>query len=259
MLFSGRPEGARLKIRNPKPEIRMNAQNPNSERRAETPKHAFRISGLGFPSDFWFRISGFSMREITVRRSVVSIIALLCLSSLALADDAAPKPYHPLPSLYQWEAAGAPKDPIQSIDRHVGRIVGELADSKTDLPVQYQQKKVVGELDTIIKQMEEQMKSGSGSGSNPNPTKPMQKSILAGGPGGSGPLHDPKAGQRAWGDLPAKEREQILQSQTEGFPPGYEQVLSSYYNRLAQEKVSSDNNNNATPPSNGPTTQPTNP
>jgi hypothetical protein len=191
-----------------------------------------------------------------MKPSPIIAIAVLCASSFALGDDAPAKPYHPLPSLYNWEAAGAPKDPIQSIDRHVGRIVGELADAKTDLPVQSQQKKVVGELDTIIKQLEEQMKAGSGSGSNPNPTKPMQKSILAGGPGGSGPLHDPKAGQRAWGDLPAKEREQILQSQTEGFPPGYEAVLSSYYNRLAQEKVSSDNPG---PAAAGPTTQPANP
>jgi hypothetical protein len=191
-------------------------------------------------------------------------LALLSLATAALAADApsgdAPaKPYHPLPSLYQWDIAGAPKDPIATVDRHIGRIVGELADAKTDVPVQTQQKKVVSDLDTLIKQLEEQMKQGGGSGSNPNPTKPMQKSILAGGPGGSGPLHDPKAGTHTWGDLPAKEREQILQSQTEGFPPGYESVLSSYFNRLAQEKVGSDTPAASNPAVTGPTTQPTNP
>ena len=50
-------------------------------------------------------------------------------------------------------------------------------------------------------------------------------------------MHDARAGTHQWGELSAKEREQITQSQTEGFPPGYEAVLSSYYNRLAQEKV----------------------
>jgi hypothetical protein len=227
----------------------MNDQNPKSETDIQAPKRPFRVSG-------------FAVQEIRMRISVVAAILFVAMGSIALADDAPAKPYHPLPSLYNWEAAGAPKDPIGSIDRHVGRIVGELAEAKTDLPVQYQQKKVVSELDTIIKQLEEQMKAGGGSGSNPNPTSPMQKSILAGGPGGSGPLHDPKAGSHAWGDLPAKEREQILQSQTEGFPPGYEQVLSSYYNRLAQEKVSSDNSGGpspSAPAANGPTTQPTNP
>ncbi len=173
----------------------------------------------------------------------VSMLAL-SLAAIAVADDDAgnppAKPYRPIPSLYEWEVGGAQQDPIDSVNRHVGRIVGELADAKTDVPVQTQQKKVVGELDTMIKQLEAQMKESGGSGSNPNPTRPMNKSQLAKGPGGSGPLHDPKAGNRAWGDLPPKEREQILQSQTEGFPPGYESVLSSYYNRLAQEKVTSD-------------------
>ncbi len=135
----------------------------------------------------------------------------------------------------------------------MGKIVDDLTVQKTDLPVQTKQKQVVGELDTIIKQMEEQMKSGSGGGGNPNPTKPMPKSVLAKGPGGSGPLHDPRAGTKQWGDLSPKEREQITQSQTEGFPPGYEAVLSSYYNRLAQEKVGSDS------AVEGPTTKPIGP
>ena len=134
----------------------------------------------------------------------------------------------------------------------MGYIVDDLTDQKTDLPVQDKQKKVVSELDVIIKELEEQMKkSGAGPGGK-NPTKPAPKSTLAKGPGGSGPLHDPKAGTKNWGDLTPKEREQITQSQTEGFPPGYEAVLASYYNRLAQEKVGSD----ARPDSVGPTTQP---
>ncbi len=171
---------------------------------------------------------------------------LIGVSSIVHADND-PKKQPPLPSLLQWEAQGARRDPIDSIDRHIGHIVGDLSDFKTDAPVQEKQKQVVGELDTIIKQIEEQLKAGGGSGSNPNPTKPMSKSMLAKGPGGSGPLHDPRAGGDKWGQLSPKQREQITQSQTEGFPPGYESVLASYYNRLAQEQV--DN----------PATQPTKP
>ena len=65
----------------------------------------------------------------------------------------------------------------------------------------------------------------------------------------SGPLHDAQAGTRVWGQLPPKEREKILQSQTEGFPAGYESVLANYYSRLAQEQVAGEN-------AIGPTTQP---
>ena len=62
--------------------------------------------------------------------------------------------------------------------------------------------------------------------------------MLANGPGGINDLHDPKAGEKQWGNLPPKLREQILQSKTDGFPPGYEALLQSYYRRLATEQVS---------------------
>jgi hypothetical protein len=235
-----------------KSEIRNQKSEGNSKPKIRKRIGRAQSSHFGFgifflPSDFWFRISGFC------QALAIAICALPVLASDPDSPDAPEKPYRPLPSLFQWEVAGAPKDPIQTINRHLGQISGELADAKTDQPVQTQQKKAIGDLDAIIKQIEEQMKQGSGSGSNPNPTRPMQKSILAGGPGGSGPLHDPKAGIKPWGDLSPKEREQVLQSQTEGFPPGYESVLSSYFNRLAQEKVTSESSGEPA------TTQPSHP
>jgi hypothetical protein len=169
-------------------------------------------------------------------------------SSIAVAD--APVQHRPLPSLMQWEAGGAQKDPIMSIDHKMGHIVDDLSEQKTDQPVQSQQKQVIADLDTIIKQMEQQQKSGTST--KKNGRKPAEKSTLAKGPGGQGPLHDPKAGTQDWAKLSAKEREQITQSQTEGFPPGYEAVLSSYYSRLAAEKVADEGG--AAPA--GPTTQP---
>jgi hypothetical protein len=201
------------------------------------------------------RCSMFNVRcSMFAFSSFASAVAFFIVTTHVSAQDAPPTPHRPLPSLMQWEAAGAPHDPIQSINRHMGGIVADLSDKQTDQPVQIKQKQVVGELDTVIKQLEEQMKKSGSGGGNPNPTKPMPKSILAKGPGGSGPLHDPRAGTKQWGDLSPKEREQITQSQTEGFPPGYESVLSSYYNRLAQEKVGTD-----TAAVEGPTTKPVGP
>jgi hypothetical protein len=131
-------------------------------------------------------------------------------------------------------------DPLAPLAAQMKDVVTDLDVYQTDAPVQTEQKQVVAGFDALIAQLEKQ-KSGSGGGSSSaNPTSPMAKSVLAGGPGGSGPLHDPAAGTRVWGQLPPKEREQILQSQTEGFPPGYESVLASYYNKLAQQQSSGD-------------------
>jgi hypothetical protein len=130
------------------------------------------------------------------------------------------------------------EDPLRFLAGDMKTIVGDLGGYKTDKPVQVKEEKVVSELDVLIKQLEKACKSGSGGGGNP--TRPLGRSILARGPGGQGDMIDPKQGDKQWASLPAKQREQILQSQTEGFPPGYERILQSYYQRLSEEKVSAE-------------------
>jgi hypothetical protein len=49
-----------------------------------------------------------------------------------------------------------------------------------------------------------------------------------------GELKTPKKTGKGYDDLTPKEREKILQSKTEGFPPGFEDVLADYYRRLAK-------------------------
>ena len=51
-----------------------------------------------------------------------------------------------------------------------------------------------------------------------------------------GDMHSPKSGGKKWGELPPHQRDKILQSLTEGFPPHYQQILERYYKRLAEEK-----------------------
>lgn len=63
----------------------------------------------------------------------------------------------------------------------------------------------------------------------------MQRSELAGGPGGVGTLQNPGQETKQFGELPEKLRERILQARERGFPPGYEKVLKSYYTRLAEQ------------------------
>lgn len=183
-----------------------------------------------------------------MRKSITTLALLACIATLARADDAPSEPTAqvrhglrmklvPPPAPKPPDSGG--EDPLADITNKMTDIVGDLADQKTDQPVQQKQKEVISQLDQIIAQLEQQ-KSKSGSGGGANPTKPLKDSIIAGGPGGIGDLRDPKSGTRNIGNLPAKQRDAILQSKTEGFPPGYESLLQSYYQRLAQEKVADD-------------------
>jgi hypothetical protein len=171
-------------------------------------------------------------------------IAALLVCSTAFADDTTPSdaPVHHSPDLMNWLSSGVQKNPMEATRLHATVATDGLSDDQTGPDVQAKQKQVVSGLDAMIKELEDEQrkkKQGNG-GSNPNPQKPMTKSVLAKGPGGSGPLHDSRGGIGAMGKLDEKQRDQIQQSQTQGFPPGYDSVLANYYARLAQEQSPSD-------------------
>lgn len=155
-------------------------------------------------------------------------------------------------AMLRQAVAGRNADPLRYLAHDMKDIVGDLTAVRTDKPVQEKQQKVVGRLDQLIAMLEKQ-KSGNGRSSSRNPTKPRADSVIASGPGGQGPMIDPKAGEKQWGNLPPKQREQILQSKTDGFPAGYEAMLQSYYQRLAREQMAEEKPAE-TPPS--PSTSP---
>lgn len=114
---------------------------------------------------------------------------------------------------------------------------GRLSKFLTDKSTQQKQQDAIDKLDLLIKVLEEQrQQQGQGGRSGRNPDEPLQDSMIVGGPGGSGPLHDPERNGRGWAQLPPHKREQILQSMTEGFPAHYQQLLERYYRRLAEER-----------------------
>jgi hypothetical protein len=154
----------------------------------------------------------------------------------AAAKAKVPFPYDGTPgNLLTKLMRSRDEDPLRFLAGDMSVIVGDLSAFQTDKPVQAKEDQVVSRLDALIKELEKQCKSGGGGGANPS--RPLGRSILARGPGGQGDMIDPKQGDKQWASLPAKQREQILQSQTEGFPPGYERILQSYYQRLSEEKV----------------------
>lgn len=136
----------------------------------------------------------------------------------------------------QREVAPRQQDPLKFIGGDMTVIHGDLVAEKTDKPVQVKQERVVKQLDAVIAMLEQQCKGG-GAGGGANPSRPLGSSVIAGGPGGQGDMINPDDQTQQWGNLPPRQREAIMQSQTEGFPPGYESILQSYYRRLAQEQT----------------------
>jgi hypothetical protein len=124
------------------------------------------------------------------------------------------------------------KDPFRHLQTDMVDVIEELAENQTHTPAYVSEPKILSRLDVLIKMLEKQCKGGKPGG---NPNSPLRQSVLAGGPGGVGDLNAPRSSRRKWAELTPKERDRILQSRTEGFPAGYEEILGEYYRRLATE------------------------
>jgi hypothetical protein len=177
---------------------------------------------------------------------LLSPAALSSPSSKAVAPDGWPFNGKVADLIKESDRAERQQDPLRFIAGDMSGVVSKLSEYKTDKPVQQKQEEIVQSLDEIIKELEKQCKGGGKAGGGGG--KPLSQSVIAGGPGGQGEMIDPKKGDKQWTTLPPKQREQILQSQTEGFPPGYEAILQSYYRRLSQEQVNPDGSTPAATP-----------
>ncbi|HEV3416138.1 MAG TPA: hypothetical protein VG056_04975 [Pirellulales bacterium] len=138
-----------------------------------------------------------------------------------------------VPKLLSAAKGRADADPLKTISRRMTVIHGDLSEFETDEPVQTRERQVVRTLDELIAALERHC-SGLGRGNVPNGGR--KDSVIASGSAAFGGLHGVDPNARQWGQLPPKLRSEILQSKTDGFPPGYEALLQSYYQQLAEEK-----------------------
>ena len=139
-------------------------------------------------------------RESVGRVYCVILVLILALPSISLrADDSKPTEavlhkFSPVDTVIDKAVHDATvtrqQDPIKFLVQDMGSITGDLSAYHTDKPVQAKEEKVVGQLDEMIKQLEQETKGGAGG--NMNPMRPMADSKLGGGPGG---IHEPDRSQ----------------------------------------------------------------
>lgn len=125
--------------------------------------------------------------------------------------------------------------PMTGIAIKMGRVVRDLQETQTGEPVQVRQQGIVRDLDALIAELEKECAACRNGMKRNNPSNPLADSTIGKGSGGIGNLTDPGATQKDWANLSARERDRILQSMSEGFPPEYRTVLERYYRRLAEE------------------------
>jgi len=130
----------------------------------------------------------------------------------------------------------AEPDPLEEITAEMRVVVGRLSKLTTNKPTQETQIEVIDKLDILIAALEKECEQCKGAMASANPTKPANDSTVKSGPGGMGKLHAARQDGDRWGELPAHERDRILQSMNDGFPAHYQTILETYFRRVAEEK-----------------------
>jgi hypothetical protein len=137
--------------------------------------------------------------------------------------------------------------PTAAIAAKMGNVTDELNRKETGQTVQTEQKAIVRDLDALIASLEKQCENCRGNMKRNNPSRGMDDSRISRGTGGVGTLVNPNDNGKDWGKLSPRERDRILQSMSEGFPPEYRTVLERYYRRLAEEKTANPGGKATTP------------
>ncbi|WP_422922972.1 hypothetical protein [Singulisphaera sp. PoT] len=125
---------------------------------------------------------------------------------------------------------------IPGVVTKMSGVAEDLGKTKTGEDVQKQQKAIIHDLDTLIAQLEKQCAACKNGIKKNNPNQGLKDSVIGRGTGGIGDLVNPGDSAKDWAKLSSRERDRILQSMSEGFPPEYRTVLERYYRRLAEEK-----------------------
>ena len=133
--------------------------------------------------------------------------------------------------------AFAADPPAAAIATKMTGVTDDLNRNETGKPVQTEQKAIVRDLDELIASLEKECEACRGGMKRNNPTRGMADSMISSGTGGIGTLVNPSDSGKDWAKLSGRERDRILQSMSEGFPPEYRTVLERYYRRLAEEKT----------------------
>lgn len=137
-----------------------------------------------------------------------------------------------LETLYPLDGEEWREYPLGVLEMEMQEAIEDLSAQKAKPPALVTQPRIISRLDVMIEELEK--KTGGGTGSNNAGNKPAERSALRKGKSKDGEMRAVRKEGDKWAELPAKEREKILQSQGEGFPAGYEDVLADYFRKLAK-------------------------
>ena len=163
------------------------------------------------------------------------------LARLMENEQAIPRRYLTLARLMDADLRPLKPDSLDEIARLMDDIHRRLDLGRAGTKVRKEEDDVIAKLDKMIedleKQQQQQQQQSSGQGGGSSPSSPRADSG-GGGMKGAGNVDPKNIGKSSgWGDLPAKDRQEVLQQISKDLPAHYRETIEEYFRKLARDGV----------------------
>lgn len=168
-----------------------------------------------------------------------------CLKQVTLLlenEKTIPRRYATIARLMEADIKPLKVDSLDEVARLMDDIRRRLDLGRAGKKVREEEEQVIAKLEKMIEEMEkqqqqqQQQQQGGGKGS-PMPANPMQDSTPA-ELKGPGQVESKAIGKKdGWGNLPPKERQEVLQQIGRDLPAHFRETIEEYFKRLAQDGV----------------------
>ena len=165
---------------------------------------------------------------------------LAAVSKLMENEEALPRRYVTLARLMEADIKPLKTDSLDEIARMMEDVRRRLALARAGKIVRDEEDEIVAKLEKMIEEMEkqqqqQQQQAGNAGGSRPaNPAQDSQAAQLR----GKGEVDPKNLGKEdEWGNLPPKERQEVMQQIGRELPAHFRETIEEYFKRLAQDGV----------------------
>jgi len=168
---------------------------------------------------------------------------LAAVTKLREREDELPRRYVTLARLMEADIKPLKEDSLDEIARMMDDIRRRLALARAGKVVRDEEDSVVAKLEKMIddleqqRQMRQRQRQQARNRGGRQPNNPMQDSQRA-ELKGAGEVDPKNLGKRdGWGNLPPKERQEVLQQIGRELPAHFRETIEEYFKRLAQDGV----------------------
>jgi hypothetical protein len=165
-----------------------------------------------------------------------------CLKQVTLLlenEKTIPRRYATIARLMEADIKPLKTDSLDEVARLMDDVRRRLGLGRAGQKVRKEEEEIIAKLDKMIEEMEKQQQQqqqpGSGGGSQSGP--PLQDSQAAELKGPGHVDSKPVGKKDGWGNLPPKERQEVMQQIGRDLPAHFRETIEEYFKRLAQDGV----------------------